>query len=113
MHLYRPTGPTKTSPTGQHFPNKAPNNQNITKRSTTPTASITNCYFSFGNSLSDISHLETDITKQGNEERQSVEAKDLEELVMDSEEENLDMVGAYGEEVNFLPKLPLLRWMMN
>ena len=54
--------------------------------------------------MSDISHLETDITKQGNEERQSVEAKDLEELVMDSEEENLDMVGAYGEEVNFLPK---------
>ena len=26
----------------------------------------------------------------------------LEELVMDSEEENLDMVGAYGDEVKYL-----------
>ena len=85
-----------------HWPTlNCPTNQNITKW---PTVSITNCYLSFGNSLSEISHLETDITKQGNEERKSVEAKDLEELVMDSEEENLDMVGAYGEEVNFLPK---------
>ena len=33
-----------------------------------------------------------------------MEAKEehLEELVMDSEEENLDMVGAYGEEVKYL-----------
>ena len=66
-----------------HWPTlNCPTNQNITKWPTTPTASITNCYLSFGNSLSDISHLETDITKQGNEERKSVEAKDLEELVI-------------------------------